>query len=245
MGVRTKILISLIVILTAAAIGLSLPFVWLGDGALDYLLRGTLFRLCAGGAGVCIIFLCGYQKILKFSPRGILWCVPCFLVALVNFPYGALISGSAYIERVELLPLLILFCFAIALLEEAVFRGVLFGYLKGVFKNNRYGNLWAVLISAIAFALWHLLNLFNAGVGETLLQVGYTFLTGAMFAAVMLRTENLWLCILIHAVFDFGGLIVPLLGYGAAHDISFWVLTAVAGVVCLIHVLYFLLKKKN
>ena len=52
-----------------------------------------------------------------------LWCLPCFLVAVVNFPFSALISGTLVINRMDLMPLYIIYVILIALLEEFIFRG--------------------------------------------------------------------------------------------------------------------------
>lgn len=242
---RNKVLLICALFLTVAAVALSLPIAWIEDKTLEYLLKGALFRICAGGAAACVIAVLGYGRIFKWNggARGLIWCLPCLLVCLANFPYSALISGNAAVDRAELVPLLILQCLAIGFMEEAVFRGILFKYLAEVFKNKKYGAVYSVLISSALFGLWHLTNLFGgANVGATLLQAGYTFLTGAMFAAVLHKTENLWLCVILHALFDVGGLLVPVLGYGNTHDVCFWVLTAIAGAGCFIHVTYYLLK---
>ena len=92
--------------------------------------------------------------------------------------------------------------------------------------------------------LLHLFNLFaGASVGATFLQVGYSFLIGAMLSAVLIKTDNLWLCVLLHAGFDFGGSIITELGTGIFQDLWFWIFTAFAGVLCLAHVLGFLIKQ--
>jgi hypothetical protein len=77
--------------------------------------------------------------------------------------------------------------------------------------------------------------------------VGYSFLIGGMLGTVLIKTENLWVCVILHALFDFGGLIVTYLGFGEFQDIIFWILTAIGGILCLIHTLFYIIKrdKKN
>ena len=105
-------------------------------------------------------------------------------------------------------------------------------------EKNKYRVLISVLSSSTLFALFHFLNLFfGAGVGETMLQVGYTFLIGCMLAVMMIKTGNIWLCVVVHALFYFGGMIVSNLGSGHFQDTTFWVLTAVAGLLCAVHIL--------
>ena len=210
------------------------------DRTLGDLVKETVPRLSICIFLIVLMVVRGYSA--TFKPRWrwahLLWSVPCFLVATVNFPFGALIGGGAVIERWDLLWLFILKCVAIALLEEIFFRALLLTFFMERFANKRYRILISVLCSSVLFALLHLLNLFfGAGVGETMLQVGYTFLLGCMLAVMMLKTKNIWLCVTVHALFDFGGTIVTDLGSGSFQDVTFWILTAVAGLVCAVHII--------
>lgn len=238
----------------------------IGDKLLSRLLSETVPRLFAAAALAALLLVLGYRELLlppSAGRRALLWCLPCLFVALANFPYSALISGTATLERPDLLPLFLLKCLSVALLEELFFRGILlplfaekFGRPDGKNETNgtsgtdeaREGRarLVSVLLGAALFALMHLFNLFfGASVGGTLLQVGYTFLIGCMLGAVFFRTKNVWLCVLLHFVFDVGGLIVTDLGSGAFQDPVFWTLTAVFGVLCAVHVAVYLLRIKR
>jgi membrane protease YdiL (CAAX protease family) len=80
--------------------------------------------------------------------------------------------------------------FAVVLLgpmvEELVFRGLGFGLLR------RYGNAWAVLGTAVAFAFWHgLLEAWPA-----------LFLFGVGIAILRLRTESILPGFVFHAFFN-------------------------------------------
>ena len=137
----------------------------------------------------------------------------------------------------------ILYVIGISLLEELVFRGSLLLLIADLLRNNRHKPLLTVLFSSLVFALFHLTNLFVGGdIGYTLLQCLYTFLIGAMLAIVMIKSHNLWLCILIHAIFDFGGLLIIHIGSGDPWDLTFWILTIACGVLCAGHVIYSLIK---
>ena len=240
------LLLVLFVICAGIAIVFGLPnLIPYSDRALGDLVKETVPRL-----SICIFLIVltvvrGYAAIFKpkWGRGNLLWSIPCLLVAIVNFPFGALIGGEAVISRWDLLWIFCLKCIAIALLEEIFFRALLLPLFMQRFANNRYRALISVLCSSVLFALLHLLNLFfGAGVGETMLQVGYTFLLGCMLAVMMLRTKNIWLCVIVHALFDFGGTIVIDLGSGPFQEISFWVLTAVAGAVCAVHIILSLIK---
>lgn len=248
-----KIIISLILIalaIVALLIFDILKIQYTGDETLNKLLNATLPRLIAGGAllGIIIIFSCKQILVPDFKalPRHLLWCIPCFLVAIVNFPFTALIGGSAQILRSDLIPLFILECLSIGLMEELLFRGLLQDTIGQLFKDKPRGRIWTVLLTSALFGLIHLFNLFSgAGVGATFMQVGYSLLLGAMLSAIILRTNNIYLCIIIHAAFDVGGKIVPELGTGAFQDVYFWIFTAIAALLCLIHILFYLFKSNK
>ena len=215
------------------------------DETLGRLLSDTIPRLAVGVFLIILMCVRGYGGAFKPGWKGahLLWSIPCFLVAIVNFPFTALIFGEADVVRTDLLWLFILKCISIALLEEAFFRAVLVPVFLDRFRENKYAVLIAVIGSSALFALVHIVNLFfGAGIGATALQVGYTFLIGCMLAVMLLYTKNIWLCILVHAVFDVGGTIVTDLGEGYFQDLTFWILTAVIGVLCTVHIVLTVVK---
>lgn len=244
----TAILIILILTAIAALIVFDLVHItYTGDETLNSLINAVIPRLIAGGALLAVLVYSGCKKILipdfKSLPKYLLWCIPCFLVVLANFPFTALIGGSAKILRSELIPLFILECLSIGIMEEFLFRGILQDTVNGLFKNKPHRRIFTVAVTSSIFALTHLFNLFaGAGVGATFLQIGYCFLIGAMLSAVLIKTNDIWLCVILHAAFDFGGNIVTELGTGAFQDLCFWIFTAVAGSVCFAYILFFLIK---
>lgn len=235
------LLLVFFVICAGIAVTFGLPdLIPYSDRTIGGLVEDTVPRFAVSLFLIVLMVTKGYTEVFKPQWRGIhlLWGIPCFLVAIVNFPFSALIRGAAVIERVDLLWLFVLKCIAIALLEEIFFRALLLPLFMDRFAKNRYFVFISVLGSSVLFALMHLFNLFfGAGVGETMLQVGYTFLIGCMLAVMMLRTENIWLCVIVHAVFDVGGTIVTDLGNGPFQDMTFWILTIVAGLLCAVHIL--------
>ena len=242
---------ALILLLLLAAVFIAFEFInitYTKDRVANALISGIVPRIIAGGLLIAVFILLNGKR--YFAPRcdikQFIWCIPCLFVALANFPYSALIGGAATIERADLIWLFIIKCLTIAVMEEILFRGLIQQYLYDFFGQKKYSALITVAVSSIVFALFHLVNLFTgAGIGSTLLQVGYSFLIGAMLSAVIIRTENVYICIALHFLFDIGGLIVPDLGTGPFQDAVFWILTAIAGTICFIHVLLYLLKKKN
>ena len=222
----------------------------LGDPLANKFLTGFLSRFGLALLFGWLLFIFGGKDSIlctKGSLKGMLWALPCFMVAFVNYPYTAIASGEAQIDREDLLGLYALYIVGIALLEELIFRGLLVMLAKDYFKSKRHVPLLVTIICSAVFSLFHLTNLFGgADVGYTLLQCVYTFLIGAMLTVTMLKLNNIWLCFVIHTIFDFAGLIVIHLGQGNPWDITFWILTIVSGVLCAGHVIYTLIKlEKN
>lgn len=228
------LLLALLVPCVALIILFGFDILPIADDTLKRLLQDAIPRFSAGAYLVFLMILKGYGG--SFHPKWrifhLLWAVPCLAVAAVNFPFSALISGKAVIKRGDLLWLFLLKCFSVALLEESFFRALLVPVLK-----EKRGDLFAVLVSAALFGAMHLINLFSGNVGAVFLQVGYTFLLGCMFAVMLLRTGNVWLCVLVHFLFDVGGTIVADLGGGSFQDTIFWILTAAVGALCAVHIL--------
>lgn len=247
----TIALILAVAAIAVAAVFDAFPLSITENATANFLLSQFIPRLLSGLILVAVVILLGYKNVLlpdfKTLPKDLLWCIPCFLVAIVNFPFSALIKGTAEILETDLIWLFAFDCFAVGLFEELLFRALLIRILEDMIKDTKWRMVYTTVISSSVFALIHLLNLFSgAAVGDTFMQVGYCFLIGAMLSAVLYKTNNLWLCVIIHAVFDFGGNIVTYLGAGHFQDLIFWILTAVAGVICLIHVLrYFIIATKD
>ena len=244
---------AVLLVFFAICVGIALVFgipnlIPYSDKTMGSLVGETVPRLTISLFLIVLMVVKGYSETFKPKWCGthLLWSIPCFLVAIVNFPFAALLRGAAVIERVDLLWLFLLKCIAIALLEEIFFRALLLPLFMERFAKNRYCVFISVSGSSILFALMHLFNLFfGAGVGETMLQVGYTFLIGCMLAVMMLKTKNIWLCVIVHAMFDVGGTIVADLGSGPFQDTTFWILTAVFGLLCAVHIIFSLKQIHN
>jgi len=220
----------------------------LADETGNRLLNESLSRIVAALCFAVICGLLGYRdtflKRVKPFGRALLWCIPCLFVVIANFPFSALISGSAQVEKTNLVPLFLLNCFAIGLMEEVLFRGIFQNLLYGSFK--KYSCFYAIAANSALFGLWHLANLFDgAPLPATLLQVGYSFLIGAMLSTVTLRTGNIWSAVFLHTLFDVGGLLIPQLGNGVFQDGVFWILTVITGVLCACHVIAYLLRQDS
>lgn len=215
------------------------------DGKLDSLINAVVPRFFIS-LFLLVLVIEAFPDLLAFkkiSSKNLLWCILPLLVTLVNFPFSALILGTARMTRAELMWLFIIKCLLIGLSEELLFREIIFSALLDYFKKKGRSCFLPVLLSSVIFALFHFINLFDgAGILAVLQQVGYSFLIGAMLSIVLLKTKNIWLCILLHALFDFGGFFVSDLGTGDPQDLTFWILTIVVGVLCTVQMIITLIK---
>jgi len=75
--------------------------------------------------------------------------------------------------------------------EEIFFRGFIF---SGI--GNRYGYGWGAILSALIFALVHVLTLWQLGV---LVPI---FLLGLLLAWLYMRTGSIWPCIFTHFAYN-------------------------------------------
>ena len=165
-------------------------------------------------------------------------------VVINNFPIIGYLSGNAYLTHSgSYVAVFALEAFMIGLFEEFAFRGVLFPYILENHTSSRKSIFWATVASSAAFGGIHLFNLFaGAGVGGVILQVGYSFLIGGMCAIVLLYTRCIWLCVALHAIYDFGGFLIPTLGEGVIWDTATVIITTVIGILALIFMVAWLLR---
>ncbi|WP_192796117.1 MULTISPECIES: CPBP family intramembrane glutamic endopeptidase [Corynebacterium] len=90
---------------------------------------------------------------------------------------------------------------ATAFFEEVIFRGII---LHILLNNSTFPPTRAVIFSAVFFGLTHLANLtrYPEIIIGTFSQVFYTFALGIFLGALMLHTQNLWVPIIGHLVFN-------------------------------------------
>lgn len=208
----------------------------------NYLATMTVTRAIASIVFILVPIYLGYG-IFGIKLKNALFVLPCAAVAINNLPIIALIRGEAEItEGSGMIALLIAECFFIALFEETAFRGVL---TPAICRGAKDGKtlLWRVALSSAIFGLTHIFNLLDgAGIGATLMQVGYSFLIGGMCAALLLVCGSVIPCVIVHAIYDFCGAIVPTLGKGNVWSLPEIVLTAGVAVAVAVVTVWTLLR---
>lgn len=126
--------------------------------------------------------------------RGALWLLPSFVLIIGMFQSVAADIRQAPFE----LWIVLLVPFLIGFSEELMFRGLL---LRSAM--TRLPLAQAMLLSAVGFALLHVIN----GIGlqaiwPTVQQTALAFCVGFFLAPVALKLGNLWPVILWHGLWD-------------------------------------------
>ena len=217
--------------------------VFTDDPVLAPLINMTLTRLIGAAVFLALLLNEGYRVLNPFQKpffKSLLFALPPFLVVVNNMPILSLMWGDAYLLHKA--PVYVLWfaaeCLAIGLFEELAFRGVIFLLFAEKRHTTRKGLFWSLILTSAVFGGVHLVNvLMGAGIGAVILQIGYSFLIGAMCAVVLLGTRNIWSCVLLHAVYDFCGTLVPTLGGGTWWDTPTVVFTAVLAVATAVYLI--------
>ena len=192
-------------------------------------------RVLAVFFAVLMAKACGFKFFAKpkFTVFYVLLFVIGVLVCANNFPVIGFATGNVALNENAKIARYLVYCAAIGVAEEFVFRGAVMPLVGMKFREKAHAPFLTVLVTSAVFSLCHLFNVFSAGIGPTLLQVGYTFLTGGLFCAAYLFTENLVFPVILHTLFDVGGLMFsPPFGIASGNmwDLITVIITAVLGV---------------
>ncbi len=230
-----------IIIITLFAIGLiSVPLdrlfsLFIENKLTSLLIGGTVMRVIVAIIALVFIFKYGFHKqFLAFSGVKSIWIiVPALIVAINNAPIIGLITGNVTIEESTLnITLYVFYCISIGFAEELSFRGLIFPLCMKITGDKKHGAFWGIALNAAVFSLSHLVNLFNgASILAVLMQVGYTFLIGALCAIVFAVTKNVFSAVAVHIVYDVGGLMCANIANGNQWDLTTIIITAVIGVI--------------
>ena len=164
------------------------------------------------GAGLICFF--GQTDILKSKGEGWLKSIYIagFFVGYIFYDFVAQLFVQAMQPEHELQPFVSVAVFTITMLlvgfaEEIVFRGVILNLFLDRFPNTKGGIVAAIIADGICFGGLHLINLLSgANPVSVIVQVITAGFMGATFAALYVRTRNIWVCMLAHGLIDFATL---------------------------------------
>ena len=118
-----------------------------------------------------------------------LFFIPLAVIASCNLWNGVRMNFSLPETVLYIVSML-----CVGFVEEVIFRGFL---LRAILGKK---VLQALFVSGLTFGLGHIVNLLNgADFLPTLLQVGYAFAVGFLFAVIVYKGKSLYPCILTHS----------------------------------------------
>lgn len=205
-----------------------------------------IFTRATGGLACFVLLLyLGYDVIRPLKRpfwRSVLFCLPAIAVVVNNLHIYTLASGRERVTgSIWHILLLALECLCVGFFEEMTFRGVIFLSILEKRRASTKGIFISILLSSAIFGGIHAINFIYGSAVAVVQQIGYSFLIGAMCSVVLLKTADIWSCVLLHATYNFCGALIPRLGEGYMWDaptVVFTVLLSVgAGVYFIISVL--------
>ena len=181
---------------------------------------GTIVRALGILAIIFIMFKVDIIKNFKFNwkMKYLLFSIVFIAYIILNIEVKAISS-----DKIPLLVLMIISCLSVGIFEEVVMRGLALGLLLKAWGKSKKGIYFAVLFSSLLFGLGHIQNYLSgkAGLVTTLCQVGYATFIGVMLAAILIRCDfSLWLCAILHALFDIASGIGDVASYGVVSKSS-------------------------
>lgn len=179
----------------------------LGMGAINGILHAepliqvALVDSVLAGFGILVLLRLSWGEKAGYT-RGIRWWdlflfIPPVAVALLPLANGIPTTAPLTLAAFAALTLLVGFA------EELWFRGLILTSLLPV------GIVRATLVSAVCFALPHLLNVLG-GIWDPAFTVVDTIAAlglGVTFAALRVRTGSIWPLVGVHALFDFTSIV--------------------------------------
>ena len=163
-----------------------------------------------------VIWKCRMSSILKGSAKSFLsgmaisWPVFIYCIAVFFATYIPADKSELISLNIGQWSLFIVLMLLIGLYEEILCRGILLELMLRKWGNTRKGIFVSAFLSSFIFGLAHLVNLVGAAnlLIATIAQVLYATMFGIFFAAVYLRSRNIWVVVILHAVFDGFAMIV-------------------------------------
>ena len=133
----------------------------------------------------------GFRWPARGSLKKIYYAFPVIVISLSAMMAGIKQEGTGAAAANVLLALVVGFH------EETYFRGIICNLWQ---KRSRRA---AVLVSAVLFALVHMMNVLNgARLGYTVMQMAVAFVYGITLALIFFFTGSIWPCIWLHAFHD-------------------------------------------
>jgi membrane protease YdiL (CAAX protease family) len=143
----------------------------------------------------------GYKRVGFNKPnlKGLFWFAPMVIILILNtiLLVRGVTNEIAPQTKAQLLNIFLV-TLLVGINEELLFRGILLESLI-----TRFSKAKSIILSAIAFALFHAVNYFS---GEPLLsilsQMIMAFIAGFFLGVIRIKMNSIWPLMLWHALWD-------------------------------------------
>ncbi|MBQ6334546.1 MAG: CPBP family intramembrane metalloprotease [Erysipelotrichaceae bacterium] len=190
-GIKHPILFEILLIV----VGFVLAVVFSIPASILYFDNDTTMAISRILSGVFLFVVFLYCFRLKKQFSGLKIALPAFLFVLWNvvncFLTGGHVSVPSGYELIQAI--------APAAFEEVIFREISIYHLKESGKSP----ITVMIISALLFGAIHLTNIVGGQILQTLVQCGYATVIGLVFAAIYIRSDDLFTLMIIHFLIDF------------------------------------------
>ncbi len=134
----------------------------------------------------------------------------CFAGFMVFAGVSRALEGEATMPTLPAVVAFVVNYLLVGLGEETLGRAVMAQTLLERFGTTRRGLLAACGLSGLIFGLMHLVNLAFAPLTSVIAQVVSAAFAGVLLAAIYFRCGNVWVTVVVHALYDMGGSVASL-----------------------------------
>lgn len=131
----------------------------------------------------------------------------------------------------------------VGICEEYLFRGLIFNTSLAYFSQNKYKFILTVLVTSVAFSLFHFINVLHQPLTSTIGQVLSVFATGMVWGYIRLLTNGISIVILLH-IWQDTGLGILSTNLGNSHVEAQLIVALIEGLIILL-CLFIFNKKYN
>lgn len=122
----------------------------------------------------------------------------------------------------------LLLSLCVGFFEECLFRGIIVNGMVKIMPKTKSGVYSAIIISSFIFAAVHVYRYIPdimKNPTSILVQMIYKIIilqiSGMLLSVIYLKTKNIWVCMIIHAMFDFVAIaVLSVLGMGIPSSIN-------------------------
>lgn len=182
--------------------------------------------IATGVIGLMQLFLPGGKLVLGREAnirKGLLYGLPYLGLSAVTTIISNINIDFASVALPSIAQLLLFFSnmFLIGFNEEFLFRGLILNNLFIRFGKTDRALKKAVWISSAFFGFMHVANIFVSSAPTTLMQMIMAVFGGVLFCGIYLKSKNIWVAVIIHALLDIIAFMPSVMNVGSVLSVQY------------------------